>query len=460
MPSATLLHRALLGGALLLAASAAGPPPAPPPSSARWLGALPDGVEKRKFILDCTGCHQFNETRVYAGDSLRTRARWERDIARMLRYAGAGSGFPVIAADRDSAATAAWLARHLGRPGGPAVRPAGIAPAAAGALQPPAAEVREYDLPVAQDLPHDVAVDAAGRVLITGMFSHVVLTLDPERGEFEQVPIPVEGANPRAIELDAAGNWWVLLGRPMRIARYEPGAARWRTWAIGMYPHSVAVSPDGGTVWFNGHFTRDPEWIGRLDTRTDSVTTFAVPQHPELAGAGGPVPYEQRLAPDGSVWMSELQGNRIVRLDPAGGRVSTWTLPVPWSGPRRFDVARDGALWIPAYANNQLLRFDPGSGRFTAFDLPVADALPYVARVDPGDGRVWIGTAAADAVFRFDPRAGRFETFPLPTRGATVRHLAVDARTGDVWLAYGASPALHPARVARLRLRDPRPPER
>ena len=453
MRSAAPIHRAVLVLAALLIVSA-GPGPASLRPSAWWLARLPDGVEKRKFILDCTGCHQFNETRVFAGDSLRSRARWEQDVARMLRYAGASSAFPVIAADRDSKATAAWLTAHLGR----ATLPSGTAPddPPAPGSAPTGTEVREYDLPVAADLPHDVAVDTNGRVLITGMFSHVIMILDPASGTVEQVPIPVPNANPRAIELDRAGNWWVLLGRPMRVARYEPQAARWRTWPIGLYPHSVAVSPDARAVWFNGHFTRDPELIGRLDVASGRVDSFPVPRHPVLAGSGGPVPYEQRLAPDGTVWMSELQGNRIVRLDPVTRAVRTYTMPEPWSGPRRFDVDRNGVLWIPAYASGRLVRFDPRTERFTEHTLPVSDALPYVARVDPRDGRVWIGTAAADRVFRFDPATTRFESFALPTRGATVRHLVVDPRNGDVWLAYGASPALHPARVARLRVPTPR----
>jgi streptogramin lyase len=83
--------------------------------------------------------------------------------------------------------------------------------------------------------------------------------------------------------------------------------------------------------------------------------------------------------------------------------------------------------------------------------LPIRDAVPYIARVHPRTGAVWIGTAAADAVVRFDPATRRFTAFRLPTRGATVRHLSFDPATGDVWLAYGASPALHPARIARLR---------
>ena len=36
---------------------------------------------------------------------------------------------------------------------------------------------------------------------------------------------------------------------------------------------------------------------------------------------------------------------------------------------------------------------------------------------------------------------------------AAMRHLAIDPANGDLWIAYGASPAIHPTRIARLRLR-------
>ena len=117
-------------------------------------------------------------------------------------------------------------------------------------------------------------------------------------------------------------------------------------------------------------------------------------------------------------------------------------------------VGADGVLWIPAYAAGTLVRFDPATGEFREFALPVANALPYIARVHPRTGQVWIGTAAADAAFRLDPATGTFATVALPTRGATVRHLVIDPRTDDVWLAYGASPALHPARIARVRMHE------
>ena len=47
----------------LTSAAATTPRKADPPRSSAWLTLLPDGETKRKFILDCTGCHQFNESR-------------------------------------------------------------------------------------------------------------------------------------------------------------------------------------------------------------------------------------------------------------------------------------------------------------------------------------------------------------------------------------------------------------
>jgi virginiamycin B lyase len=216
-----------------------------------------------------------------------------------------------------------------------------------------------------------------------------------------------------------------------------------------MYPHSLAIAPDG-KVWFNGHFTRDPELIGSVDASSGEVVTYPVPSHFAMArGPGGPIPYEIRAAPDGRIWLSELQGNRLVSLDPRTGRFRTYDMPTPHSGPRRFDVDARGVLWIPAYSANMLVRLDPATGKFTEIPLPLKDALPYVARVDPRDGAIWLGTAAADVLLRYRPGARRFDSFELPSRGALVRHLAVDPNSGAVWLAYGASPGI-PARIARV----------
>jgi virginiamycin B lyase len=426
-------------GALTLGAATWNTQVPPEVPSAAWLALLPDGEAKRKFILDCTGCHQLDERMARVSGKPRTRDEWVVAVTRMLGYAGATTGFPVIAHDRDAATTAAWLSQHLTR------EPTRTA------LAPKPGTVTEFQVSMPGDLPHDVAIDASGRVVITGMFSHNMYVLDPATGKIDTVSIPVPNANPRAVEIDRDGNWWVVLGARHKLARYEPRTSSWRTHDVGFYAHSVALDSTGG-AWANGHFTKDPELVVRVDGASGERRSFSVPKHPRLGEVpGGPIPYEIRTAPNGVVWMSELQGNRLASIDPATGRIETVNMPTPNSGPRRFDIDAAGILWIPAYAANALLRYDPARKQFRTFALPMGDAVPYVARVNHRTGNVWIGTSAADVIYEFNPKTERFETYPVPSRGALVRHLAIDPRNGDVWAAYGESPGKLTSRVARIR---------
>lgn len=285
-------------------------------------------------------------------------------------------------------------------------------------------------------------------MIVTGMFTARMYVLDPATGEVITEPTPAP--NPRAIEIDGNGNWWVVLGGPQLVARRTP-AGEWSTFSAGFYAHSVALGADGG-VWVNGHFTHEPELVRRIDPATGARAEFTIPRHPGFETTT--VPYEIRAAPDGAIWMSELQGNRLVRLDPATGQSKIWTMPTTWSGPRRLDVDPDGIVWIPQYAANRLARFDPRTELFEEYELPIDATAPYIARFDRRRRVVWIGTGAADVVFRFDPETRRFLAYPLPSADQLVRHLVIDDATGDIWLAPGSSPGTVSARVVRLRPLD------
>ena len=395
-----------------------------------WLSRLPDGEVKRRFILDCAGCHPLDDAVMTIAGRPRTREEWVRSVDLMLSFAGAHTGFPIMAPSRDAATTADWLAGHLTE----------LPPAAAALTEASSWSVEEFPLPRATDLPHDVAVTADGRVVVTGMMSHVLYVLDPETGAYEEIPIPVSGANPRAVEIGPDGAWWVVLGGPTTLARRDPATGEWRTWDVGMYPHEAALD-SAGRVWFNGHFTKEPELLGFVDpSGALEPVTLDVPV-PTLQDGGSNIPYGLRVGPDGTVWMTELAGSRLIGLDPASGEFRVHPLPEPFSGPRRLDVAADGTVWVPEFATNRLAAFDPATSRFREYEIPIPDALPYVARVDPRTGAIWVSLAGAGAVVRFDPEREAFDVVPLPTRDGIVRHLSVDPRTGDVWGAYGSFPA-------------------
>lgn len=415
------------------------------PSGAAWLALLPEGETRRRFILDCTGCHVTDATRIEVGGRRRSAAEWRSAIALMTAQFGPGTGFPIISSWVDPESLSRWLVDGFAdaRPSTPPLRgPAG---------SPGGAVLTEFAVPVPADLPHDLMVAADGRVWITGMFTHRMYSLDPSSGAFETIGIPVPNANPRALDIDDAGRVWVVLGAPGQVAVHDPGAAEgggWRTHEVGMYAHSIAVGPDG-RGWVNGHFTHAPERIAAVDHATGEVASFEVPPDPAGGDTESTIPYGLRVGPDGVVWGTQLRGNRLIRLDPATGSVDQWSMPVSHAGPRRPDVGTDGSIWIPLYSANALARFHPSTENFDVWAFPVEGALPYVVRVDRVRGTVWIGTGHGDVVAAFDPTTEAFTVYPLPTRGALVRHLDIDEIRGEVWFAYGASPGI-PGAVLRL----------
>lgn len=408
--------------------------PAGEPRASSFLGQIPDGPRKRQLIVDCGGCHTFDGARMRMEDEPRSLEGWTTAFNVMLAMAGQGTGFPILSGSWDAAADGQWLHEALSGQALPEDEPlpGELVARAAGAV------LTEYDVPEPLDLPHDLVVDS-GRIVITGMFTHRMYVLDPDSGTFDVVPIPVENANPRAVDIGPDGRWWALLGAPMSVAAYDPASATWESHPIGMYPHSIAHD-SRGRVWFNGHFTVGPELIGVLDPSDGSVEEFVVPAADSADEST--IPYGLRVGPDDVVWGTQLRGNGLMRFDPADESMRVWEMPTPHSGPRRLDVAPDGAVWIPTYGGNGLVRFDPETEAFQEFPFPVPDAAPYIARVDRVRGTVWIGTGQADVVASFDPTTEAYTLYPLPTRGALIRHVDIDEATGALWAAYSASPGI------------------
>jgi len=413
--------------------------------------ALPDSEETRRLAIDCMGCHQFNADIISNEDGqLHDQSQWAEWTQKMIDFAGPKTQFPILPPDRTADSTATFVSRWLTTTSELSVGSVAemmIEQGVNGSYT-----VTEYTLPTKQglpgnmDFPHDVMVDADGDIVVTGMFSGIMYTLDPSTEIFSEDQIPTPFANPRALDKDGAGNWWVLLGFPKQLARHTVATGQWDFFDIEMYPHSVAMDTEG-RIWFNGHFTNDPVLMGYLDTRSGTVEILEVPSNPMPEAEGGPIPYGMRVAPDGTVWGTELAGNRLVRYTPETGEFQTYGMPVSYSGPRRLDIDSMGMVWIPLFAANQLLRFDPNTAEMKTYDFPVPNSLPYCARVDRRTGVVWISQSGGDAIAHFDPKTETFTEYPMPSQPAFIRHIDIDPESGVVWGAYAQSPGVHPSVV-------------
>lgn len=407
-------------------------------SGAEWLSTLPDSTETRQFILDCQGCHQLGWIySVHKGWP--SQSGWEAAIRKMLGYYGPNSSFPIIG-PVNVQELAAWLAENLNED---TVPPDPLPIKAEGTR----VRITEYDFPGAG--PHDLVLDAKGQVIITGMFSHDMYSLDPLTGEFTRFRLK-PNANPRALELDAEGNWWIVLGSPMQLAYMDPDTGEFDIHSIGMYAHSIALDAEGH-AWANGHFLANPGKVVEVSQDGGILRSFDVPDNNPHELAGLPISYDLRVDADGMVWVSELNWNQMYKLDPETGEVTHYELPQDTSGPRRFELDVDGNLWIPQFSGGRIARFDPVAEVFAEWNVPTPNAEPYVIKLDRQRGLVWIGYAAGNRVASFDPATETFVEYPLPTQFALIRHMAIDEANGDVWVSYHHVPTAED-KIVRLQM--------
>jgi serine/threonine-protein kinase len=214
-----------------------------------------------------------------------------------------------------------------------------------------------------------------------------------------------------------------------------------------------------------------------------AVAAFATGMFEGAAGgarsgptAGEPIALQQgtdRLALlDGKVWVLQVAGGRLARVDPATGgaeyfsspvdlgggafpaiatgRGSVWTthavttggvdrldpetvqaiehVPLPWANALSIGNDRVWATTRPGTGRGELVRIDP---RTNAVDGPPVRAGEALVAVAAGADAVWVADEAANAVARVDPLSG--EIVARVPVGAAPARLAV--APGVVWVA-------------------------
>jgi streptogramin lyase len=119
-------------------------------------------------------------------------------------------------------------------------------------------------------------------------------------------------------------------------------------------------------------------------------------------------------------------------------------IPLPLTAlPAGVAVAPDGSVWISIMQADRLLRFDPASQRFSSFELTL-QSLPRGLVVDAA-GRVWFAATGRSYIGRLDPADRRVDEFALPSildaglERPTPWALALSRRQGRVWSALHSS---------------------
>jgi streptogramin lyase len=175
-------------------------------------------------------------------------------------------------------------------------------------------------------------------------------------------------------------------------------------------PQGITVGPDGN-LWFT---ETQGNRIGRITTG-GAITEFALPNvgsSPEGITAG----------PDGNLWFTEGPGNRIGRIT-TGGAITEFPMPHASSGPAGIAAGPDGNLWFTEFGGNRVGKITT-AGVITEFGLPAAGSAP-VAIVTGPDGNLWFTEFLGNRLARIAPDGGGLTEFTMPSADSRPNYIVV-----------------------------------
>lgn len=201
-----------------------------------------------------------------------------------------------------------------------------------------------------------------------------------------------------------------------------------REWAVPTpeFARDPAPAPDGSIYIAVMHGNR----IARFDPQAETFREWELPPRAN--------PHGLVVDRSGTVWYTGNGNGTIGRLDPANGQVRSY--PVPGGGdPHTIVIAADGSFWFTVQNGQRVGHLDPASGRIDVFAMP---GNPYGLAIDQA-GIVWVCLLRGDAIGWIDPRSGATGRVETGT-GSAPRRIAA-APDGSLWIAYYGA-----GRLARL----------
>jgi virginiamycin B lyase len=149
----------------------------------------------------------------------------------------------------------------------------------------------------------------------------------------------------------------------------------------------------------------------------------------------GPVPSiplsgvcETHFDRGGSLWVEQYLSSQVARFDPAAGTFTEFNTPMPLSVPGGMALGPDGGMWMPEVTGNALLRVNTADGSMQEYRLPWLNALNTTALGLPlhlglglanditagPDGALWFTLGGLNAIGRFDLATHAFTEYPVP----------------------------------------------
>jgi|GEM_PF-483915 len=198
----------------------------------------------------------------------------------------------------------------------------------------------------------------------------------------------------------------------------------------GINTHHVSLDGNGD-VWVGG-FPFISDDFDKLDGQTGAIlTTFANP----TCGAYGGI-----IDPNGVLWSTTGEGGtdllRFVISTQTETCIDLTQFGMNNTGENHgLGIGPDGSIWVTQFDLDRILKFTPAGTIVPGFPKPTfGDNRDRSVAISPVDGHAWVDGSLGNRVSRLDANGNFLKAISLGANGQSPRGIAVDS-FGKIWVA-------------------------
>jgi virginiamycin B lyase len=141
---------------------------------------------------------------------------------------------------------------------------------------------------------------------------------------------------------------------------------------------------------------------GSLSAFSGEVSEWPVPT-PKFAR-------DPAVAPDGSIFIAVMRGNKVARFDPASNTFREWNLP-PDHHPHGLLVDRRGIVWTTGNGNGTIGRLDPANGDIREYRTSSDGGGPHTIVISDDGSTLWFTLQSGNRIGRLATATGQIREY-------------------------------------------------
>jgi hypothetical protein len=302
----------------------------------------------------------------------------------------------------------------------------------------------QWAVPFPDSQPFKVIAAGTDVFYLDNGFEQHLGQLDVAGNRFTQWLLPYIATSPSDIARQAADGTIFMSGAnqrfetgdtpPGEIGQFDPTTQLLRRWPVadpGSGPWAISIDDQGAIMFRASDLLSSRSIVGRLDTVTGAVTTWAIPDGIADQTAG-----DLLSIPGGSVFFNTI--DKVVVLDTVTGVVTAWFT----SSQPAYSLAADAAgnLYFQELSSSftGIARLVPQTGQLTEWATPGAfnDDLTYAF------GRLFFGSIAPTGLAALNPAAPGTESVLSPAFVDTIVPITTVVTPSAMTLSRQQAPGL------------------